>query len=227
MTGKLWSQGKCDHRKIVITRKMWSQENRDHTEIVITRRLCNFDHRVTIIPGYLWSQGNCDHSVTVIAGYVWSQGIFDHRVTVITGVIDNMGLPIRARHCGGYFPVRSTGTLCGLMGCTIPGAFVFIMTSYGTTHSELCALKGRLVDIHYALFFTARAWKYRVSTIEPFAKKLHGVWRNLYVSPKTWTGRQARYVPSIALHWLARKLYTVLARLEPLGLYCFNSSLGL
>ena len=30
---------------------------------------------------------------------------------MITGVIDNMGLPIRARHCGGYFLVRSTGTL--------------------------------------------------------------------------------------------------------------------
>ena len=47
---------------------------------------------------------------------------------MITGyVADNMGLPIRARHCGGYFPVGSTGTLCGLMGCTIPGAFVFKM----------------------------------------------------------------------------------------------------
>ena len=28
------------------------------------------------------------------------------------------------------------------MGCTMSGAFVFIMTSYGTKHSELCALKG-------------------------------------------------------------------------------------
>ena len=28
------------------------------------------------------------------------------------------------------------------MGCTMSGAFVFIMTSYGTTHSELCAFEG-------------------------------------------------------------------------------------
>ena len=47
---------------------------------------------------------------------------------------------IRAEMTGHLFFSDDIGR--SLMGCTMSGAFVFIMTSYGTTLSELCAFKG-------------------------------------------------------------------------------------
>ena len=59
---------------------------------------------------------------------------------------------IRAEMTGHLFFSDDIGR--SLMGCTMSGVFVFIMTSYGNTHSESCALKEGPVDTRYALFCT-------------------------------------------------------------------------